>query len=205
MPVGRWVIRTAESVVLTDCPPGPDERKTSIRRSPESMVTSTSSASGATSTPAAEVWIRPCDSVTGTRCTRCTPPSNFSRAHTPSADGAGRLDGNRGVLVAAEVGLVGRQHLGLPAATLGVPQVHPQQVAGEQRGFLAALPRLDLDHHVLAVVRVARGEQFTQFGLQFGDPLRDRGGLVGEARVLVGQLAGGLEIAPGLLELVGHV
>ena len=26
MPVGRCVIRTAESVVLTDCPPGPDER-----------------------------------------------------------------------------------------------------------------------------------------------------------------------------------
>ena len=26
MPVGRWVTRTAESVVLTDCPPGPDDR-----------------------------------------------------------------------------------------------------------------------------------------------------------------------------------
>ena len=26
IPVGRWVIRTAESVVLTDCPPGPLER-----------------------------------------------------------------------------------------------------------------------------------------------------------------------------------
>ena len=25
-PVGLWVMRTAESVVLTDCPPGPDER-----------------------------------------------------------------------------------------------------------------------------------------------------------------------------------
>ena len=33
MPVGRWVIRTAESVVLTDCPPGPDERNTSTRMS----------------------------------------------------------------------------------------------------------------------------------------------------------------------------
>ena len=33
MPVGRWVIRTAESVVLTLWPPGPEERKTSIRRS----------------------------------------------------------------------------------------------------------------------------------------------------------------------------
>jgi hypothetical protein len=26
IPVGRWVMRTAESVVLTPCPPGPEER-----------------------------------------------------------------------------------------------------------------------------------------------------------------------------------
>ena len=84
MPLGRWVMRTAESVVLTHCPPGPDERKTSMRRSFWSICTSTSSASGSTSTPAAEVWMRPCDSVTGTRCTRWTPPSYFSRAQTPS-------------------------------------------------------------------------------------------------------------------------
>ena len=51
------------------------------------------------------------------------------------------------------------EHLGLPAAPLGVAQVHPQQVAGEQRRLLAALARLDLDDHVLAVVRVARDEQ----------------------------------------------
>ena len=25
-PLGRWVMRTAESIELTDCPPGPDER-----------------------------------------------------------------------------------------------------------------------------------------------------------------------------------
>ena len=41
MPVGRWVIRTAESVVLTLWPPGPEERKTSMRRSLSSIVTST--------------------------------------------------------------------------------------------------------------------------------------------------------------------
>ena len=81
MPVGRWVIRTAESVVLTLWPPGPEERKTSIRRSFSSISTSTASASGSTSTPAAEVWMRPCDSVTGTRWTRCTPPSYLSQAH----------------------------------------------------------------------------------------------------------------------------
>ena len=34
-------------------------------------------------TVAAEVWTRPLPSVAGTRCTRCTPDSNFSRANTP--------------------------------------------------------------------------------------------------------------------------
>ena len=29
--------------------------------------------------------MRPWDSVTGTRCTRCTPPSYFSRDQAPSA------------------------------------------------------------------------------------------------------------------------
>ena len=77
-PVGLWVIRTAESVVLTDWPPGPDDRYTSIWRSLGSMATSTSSASGSTATVAVEVWIRPCDSVSGTRWTRCVPPSNLN-------------------------------------------------------------------------------------------------------------------------------
>jgi hypothetical protein len=49
------VIRTALSVVLTLCPPGPEERKTSILRSFGAIATSTSSASGSTATVAAEV------------------------------------------------------------------------------------------------------------------------------------------------------
>ena len=34
---------------------------------------------GITATVAVEVWIRPLDSVTGMRCTRCTPASNLRR------------------------------------------------------------------------------------------------------------------------------
>ncbi len=49
------VERTAESVVLTDCPPGPEERYTSTRTSFIFNSTSTSSASGRTRTPAADV------------------------------------------------------------------------------------------------------------------------------------------------------
>ena len=55
----------------------------SIFRSFGLISTSTSSASGSTATVAVEVWMRPPDSVTGTRCTRCTPDSYFSLLNTP--------------------------------------------------------------------------------------------------------------------------
>ena len=55
MPVGICVILTAESVVLTLCPPGPLLLKTSILKSLSSIFTSTSSASGNTATVAADV------------------------------------------------------------------------------------------------------------------------------------------------------
>ena len=163
-----------------------------MRRSLGSIWTSTSSASGSTRTPAAEVWIRPWDSVTGTRWTRCTPPSNFSRAYGRVAglDGAACLDRDLDVLVAAEVGLLGVQDLGPPPATFGVPQVHPQQVGGEQRGLLAALACLDLEDDVLVVHRVAWHQQQ---GQPLGDALAlccRRVGLSSELGVLGGQLAG---------------
>ena len=47
-------------------------------------MTSTSSISGSTATVAVEVWTRPPDSVSGTRWTRWTPLSNFSREKAPS-------------------------------------------------------------------------------------------------------------------------
>ena len=72
-------MRTAEYVVLTLWPPGPLEQKVSTRRSFASIWTSTSSASGSTATVAVDVWMRPLASVTGTRCTRCTPLSCFRR------------------------------------------------------------------------------------------------------------------------------
>ena len=50
-----------------------------MRRSLASMAMSTSSASGSTATVAVEVWMRPLASVAGTRCTRWTPLSYFSR------------------------------------------------------------------------------------------------------------------------------
>ena len=40
IPVGWWVIRTAESVVFTCCPPAPDDRKVSMRISAGFTTTS---------------------------------------------------------------------------------------------------------------------------------------------------------------------
>ena len=70
--------------MFTDCPPGPDEQNVSMRRSLASILMSTSSASGSTATVIAEVCTRPCVSVAGTRCTRCTPLSHLSCEYTRS-------------------------------------------------------------------------------------------------------------------------
>ena len=84
MPVGLWMSRTAEEVLFTCWPPAPEARNTCISTSAGSRSTSTSSISGRTATVAVEVWIRPPDSVSGTRCTRWTPLSNFRRDQAPS-------------------------------------------------------------------------------------------------------------------------
>src|SRR6478735_2779552 len=76
MPVGRCVMRTAESVVLTLWPPGPLERKTSIFSSFSGMsMESSLSMSGMTSTAAKLVWRRPWLSNGLIRTRRCVPAS----------------------------------------------------------------------------------------------------------------------------------
>ena len=84
MPLGRCVIRTADSVLLTCCPPAPPARMVSTSRSSSRSSISASSASAITATVAAEVWIRPWLSVAGTRCTRCPPDSKRSARQAPS-------------------------------------------------------------------------------------------------------------------------
>src|SRR4030095_9026112 len=82
--VGRCVMRTAESVVLTDWPPGPLDRYTSTSRSLGSMSMSTTSASGSTAAVAALGCTRPWLSVAGTRCTRWGPAFCLRRGHAGS-------------------------------------------------------------------------------------------------------------------------
>ena len=94
--------------------------------------------------------MRPVDSVTGTRCTRCTPPSYLS-----VEIGALAADLERDLLVAAVVVLVRREDLDREALGLRVARVHARQLAGEDAGLVAAGAGADLDDHVLGVVRVA--------------------------------------------------
>src|SRR5271154_4698531 len=82
-----------------------------MRMSLASTFTSTSSASGSTATVMAEVWTRPCVSVAGTRCTRCTPLSYFIFELGTAALEAGQLllrhGGQLGVALGQHAGSVG--------------------------------------------------------------------------------------------------
>ena len=98
----------------------------------------------------------------------------------------GALHEERHVAVAAVIGGLARQHLGLEAAALGVVLVHPVEVAGPEIPLLAALGALDLDDHVAALVRVAGQEQFLDPGFELG-----------AARLLLGDL--GPDVLPHLV------
>ena len=138
MLVGRWVMRTAESAVLTPCPPGPEERKTSMRRSSSRISTSTSSTSGTTDTDAKLVCRRLEASNGEMRMSRWTPASPLEVAVGVLA---GHLD--RDGLDARF--LAGEQvdHLGLEARALTPAQVHPHEHLGPVLGLGAAGPGVD--------------------------------------------------------------
>ena len=104
--------------------------------------------------------------------------------------------------VAAQLGFAGRQDLGLPAAMLGVAQVHAQQVAGKEGAFITAGAGPDLQDGVAGIVGVARQQQVLdallgslQAGLGVGDLLVGELAHVG----LFAHLAGGLQIGASLL------
>ena len=119
------VIRTAESVVLTDWPPGPELRLTSIRRSRSSSIsTSTSSASGMTMTVAVLVWMRPA------RLGRRDPLDAVDAAlELEPAVRAVADDLEDRLLDAADAGLVDGHQVGPEPVLLRVPAVHPEQLA----------------------------------------------------------------------------
>ena len=107
-------------------------------------------------------------------------------------------------------GLVDAQDLGLELVRLGVAQVHPEQLAREQRGLIAAGAGPDLHDHVAVVVRVARQQEDLELvdeprlvGAQAGDLLgRHRLELL-VAVAGVPQLARAGELLAGRLERRG--
>src|SRR5690625_5649821 len=81
--VGVCVIRTAESVVFTCCPPAPLARYVSIFKSSFLRSISTSSViSGSTSQETNEVWRRPDESKGEILTSRRTPFSAFNFPYT---------------------------------------------------------------------------------------------------------------------------
>jgi hypothetical protein len=83
----------------------------------------------------------------------------------------------------------------------GVADVHAGQVGGEKRRLLAALPRLHLQHDVVGIVRVARGEQVGELGVELLDGGLELGNLGREGFVVGGELSSGFQIAAGGLQL----
>ena len=152
-PVGRWVMRTALSVVLTDWPPGPLARNTSMRRSLSSIWMSTSSASGSTATVAAEVWMRPDRLGLGHALHAVHARFEFEpREHVAAGDRRARL------LEAADPGLRQVEQLEAPAVQRGVALVHAEELGGEQRRLLAAGAGAHFEDRVALVV-VVLGQQ----------------------------------------------
>ena len=97
--------------------------------------------------------------------------------------------------------MVSSEHRDRPAVPLGVSDVHPRQVGGEQCRLLAALTGLDLEHDVVGVVRVTGREQVGQLGVELLDGGLQLGDLGGERLVVGGQLTRRLEVASRGLQL----
>src|ERR1700680_157310 len=144
--------------------------------------------------------MRPCVSVSGTRCTRCTPDSNFSFANAPRPRTSAMISLKPPMvpslaeirseplrlcvghalhpvhagfefqlckcaaathfgddfLEATHGAFAGGDHLDLPALQACKTLIHPEQVAGEQSGLVAAGAGADFQHHVALVHGVLR-------------------------------------------------
>ena len=108
-----------------------------------------------------------------------------------------RADRERNVLETAEL-RVGRAHLGdAPAVRLRVAGVHARQIGGEQRGFFAALTRLDLKDDVHRILGVAGSQNLDERLVGSRFLFLEGGNLVGEGTIFGGQLSGGLEVSRG--------
>src|SRR3990172_2568965 len=181
IPVGRWVRRTAVAFFWTFCPPAPPELKTSILMSFSGMSISISLASANTATVAVEVWMRPCDSVTGTRCTRWTPDSYLRRAEAARPPGCrmnpfcppSPAELQNALFQPADAGVAGRQRFGFPAVFLGVAGVHPEQIGSEEGCLVTARPGPDFQDDIAVAAWIFGEEQVPDLELELPGPRRE--------------------------------
>ena len=75
---------------------------------------------------------------------------------------AGAFHGENGLLDAAQLRVAAGHHVRLPAAFVGIEQVHPQQIRGKKRPFLSAHTGAKLQHHAAVVVRILGQKQQLQ-------------------------------------------
>src|ERR1039457_6858008 len=152
-----WWMRTAESVVFTDWPPGPPERMTSIFKSLGSMLMSTSSSSGMMATVAVDVWMR----ARGLGAGPAVPPVHAGFVLEVGI-GALPLDRGHDFLEPARRSAGHGQDLDLPATALGEARVHTKKVGREKRRFLAARAATNFEQDVLVVVGILGQQQELQ-------------------------------------------
>ena len=149
-PVGLCVMRTAESVVFTDCPPGPvdavhvDLEIVGIDLDVD-LVGLGQDRDGRRARVDAALALGHRHALHAVRAALVLEPAPRVVA----------LHEERDVAEAAVIRRLAREHLDLQAVALGEVLVHAVEVAGPEVGLLAALGALDLDDHVAALVRVA--------------------------------------------------
>ena len=153
-------MRTAESVVLTLCPPGPEDRKTSMRSSSGLMC---------------DVHVLGLGQDGHRHGGGVDAPLGFRRRDPLDAVHAAfefelavdlvAGDGGDDFLEPADARGGVAQDLQLPAFALAQAGVHPEEVGGEEAGFLAAGAGPNLQDDVLVVVGVLGQHQEAEFFL----------------------------------------
>ena len=108
-----------------------------------------------------------------------------------------RANRKRHVLETTEL-RVGCAHLGdAPAVCLRVTGVHAGQIGSEQRGFFAALTRLDLEDDVHRILRVTGSQNLDERLVGSRFLFLEGGNLDGKGTIFSGQLARSLKVSRG--------
>ena len=88
------------------------------------------------------------------------------------------FDARDDFLVAAVLAVARREDLDAPAAALGVARVHAEQIAGEDRGFVAAGAGAHFEEEVGVVAFVLRDQQHVELAVELVAFAFERGDLV---------------------------